>query len=476
MYRSDDVYNRCPPMEATNVNYEEDKSSPPSFVPRKSDPGIDVELAGPHHKPNEPKPQNSAGEGARVLMRFQAPNQPEVAATARASALEPLPGKKQKSPPDLGTSNVRKSPPFSTISPGHRPKEREAIPASENEKIETIPSRLTSILAPIQSYIKMELPPTRIHDQAFSNASYKVSACFHNSNETFSELKSRRTLPSLQFIQPPPGTILAKYPQSNGNSQPLPSICEALSVLSDFGPPPVNTISSPYPLSSCPESTTSGNSSSFDRPYPGKCSIPASPYSQISALNMKDASTNSPLASRTSFWRGHPRFDMMPVRNQHKAPPGSVKIPATGYSMRTEHAGASMGDHVSLALSTSQANERSVGNHQCTIPGCAAEPFRTQYLLKVHSQDRPYFCPVGGCPRAHGGKGFKRKNEMVRHGLVNSSPGYACPFCPDQQYKYPRPDNLQWLVHFRASYMSMRITSTRTETTPFSDRSSHKGP
>ena len=388
MYRSDDAYDRCPPMEATKVNYEEDKSSPPPFVPKKSDPEIDVELAGPPHKPNEPEPQNSADEGDRVLMKFLAPNQPEVAAAARASPLGPLSGEKQKPPPDFGTTNLKKSPPIPTISRGHRPKEPEAIPASENEKIETTPSQLTSILAPIESYIKMELPPTgiygqaRSHDQALGKASSKVSSCFHSSNKTFPELKSRLTLPSLQLIQPASGTIVAKYPQSNGNSQPLPSICEALSVLSDFGPPPVNTMSSPYPFSSCPESTTSRNSSSFDRPYPGKYSIFASPYSQISPLSVTDASTNSPLASRASFWRGHSQFDMISVQNPYKAPLESVKVPATGYSTRTEHAGASMGDRVSLASSTSQANERSVGNHQCTIPGCAAEPFKTQYLLK----------------------------------------------------------------------------------------------
>lgn len=39
--------------------------------------------------------------------------------------------------------------------------------------------------------------------------------------------------------------------------------------------------------------------------------------------------------------------------------------------------------------------------------------------------------------------GFKRKNEMIRHGLVHESPGYICPFCPERGHKYPRPDNLQ---------------------------------
>jgi len=61
----------------------------------------------------------------------------------------------------------------------------------------------------------------------------------------------------------------------------------------------------------------------------------------------------------------------------------------------------------------------------------------------VHSSNRPHYCPVKDCPRGEGGKGFKRKNEMIRHGLVHQSPGYVCPFCPDREHKYPRPDNLQ---------------------------------
>ncbi|SMR51974.1 unnamed protein product [Zymoseptoria tritici ST99CH_3D1] len=85
--------------------------------------------------------------------------------------------------------------------------------------------------------------------------------------------------------------------------------------------------------------------------------------------------------------------------------------------------------------------------YRCDHPGCNAAPFQTQYLLtshrNVHSQVRAHYCPVKGCPRSEGGKGFKRKNEMIRHGLVHSSPGYICPYCPDREHRYPRPDNLQ---------------------------------
>ncbi|KAI9876897.1 MAG: hypothetical protein M1830_005378 [Pleopsidium flavum] len=87
------------------------------------------------------------------------------------------------------------------------------------------------------------------------------------------------------------------------------------------------------------------------------------------------------------------------------------------------------------------------GGFKCDYSGCPAPPFQTQYLLNshanVHSQNRPHYCPMKGCPRGEGGKGFKRKNEMIRHGLVHDSPGYVCPFCPDREHKYPRPDNLQ---------------------------------
>ena len=68
----------------------------------------------------------------------------------------------------------------------------------------------------------------------------------------------------------------------------------------------------------------------------------------------------------------------------------------------------------------------------------------------VHSSNRPHYCPVKTCNRSEGGRGFKRKNEMIRHGLVHQSPGYICPFCPEREHKYPRPDNLQRYVTRRA--------------------------
>lgn len=120
--------------------------------------------------------------------------------------------------------------------------------------------------------------------------------------------------------------------------------------------------------------------------------------------------------------------------------PGSARTPTSKKRARN-------GTPKNGSIDSSQNSPTAVGGFKCNKEGCTAAPFSTQYLLNshanVHSEDRPHFCPVPGCSHAEGGKGFKRKNEMIRHGLVHQSPGYVCPFCPDKEHRYPRPDNLQ---------------------------------
>ncbi|KAJ5400159.1 hypothetical protein N7465_010648 [Penicillium sp. CMV-2018d] len=445
MYDSDDAFNKSPPMEAIKPNYGENETPPPPFVStsEKDDSGS--------RKPNQPKPQNSTREGDRVLMGFLAPNHPEIAATARIAPLEPLPGnlKNYKQPPDFdprGRSNPfsRDDPPrkasleLTTSGPG----------LASHKDIEIKPPQKRLFPAPLQP----KEPDVEIKNEIQRERVPSISGLSQRSPQglpylkTSSEIKSEFPLPSLKLSQPASGSPFAKSPDCN-NKQTLPSIHKAISELSDFGPP-VNTIPSPYPFSSCPGSTTSGNDSPFDRAFPGKFSIPASPFSHFSPVSLKDSSTNPSPASHSSFWRGTPQSEMLSVQTPYEASPMTAKSPATSYPTPTEQVGVGMGDRHPLAASTPQANGGPVGSYKCTHPGCTAAPFQTQYLLNsshanVHSQDRPHFCPVEGCPRALGGKGFKRKNEMMRHGLVHNSPGYVCPFCPDQQHKYPRPDNLQ---------------------------------
>lgn len=90
-------------------------------------------------------------------------------------------------------------------------------------------------------------------------------------------------------------------------------------------------------------------------------------------------------------------------------------------------------------------DERDEGNkfgYECTSCG---RTFPTPYLLSshtlTHSSTRPYVCPIIGCPRNK--TGFKRKNEMTRHGLLHGSREYRCPFCPKEDCRrFARPDGL----------------------------------
>ncbi|KAI2715212.1 transcriptional regulator family: C2H2 zinc finger [Penicillium roqueforti] len=441
MYDSDDAFNRSPPLEAMKPNYGESETLPP-FV-SASEKEADAEGS---RKPNQLKPQNSTREGDRVLMEYLAPHHPEIAAAARISPLEPLPGnlKNHKQPPDFDPRDSKRL--NSSAKEGQPKPELKAAPGpvSGSASHKSKPPRRRSLpFKPIQpdNKVKDEFVP-RERLQSLSGSVQRPQQVLPHL-KTPPEREPQIPLPSLKLIQSSSGSCLAKSPDSN--KQTLPSIHKALSALSDFGAPTVNTMSSPFPFS-CPGSSTSGNDSPFDRTFPGKFSIPASPFSHFSPVSMKDSPTNPSPASHSSFWRGPPHSEMLSVQSPYEASPMTAQNPATSYPTPTEQVGASMGDRHSLAASTPQANGP-LGSYRCTHSGCTAAPFQTQYLLNshanVHSQDRPHFCPVEGCPRALGGKGFKRKNEMMRHGLVHNSPGYVCPFCPDQQHKYPRPDNLQ---------------------------------
>ncbi|KGQ02759.1 Transcriptional regulator prz1 [Beauveria bassiana D1-5] len=177
-----------------------------------------------------------------------------------------------------------------------------------------------------------------------------------------------------------------------------------------------------------------------------KC--PTSPSGTIPRLPPISASHASPPISPNDVYRSS-----FPSPHSIASPEGSFGYPPRGSSYGTSRTGSD-GDTAHSPSTSTQSHmsidgitSGSIGSYICTFDGCNAHPFQTQYLLNshanVHSSARPHYCPVKGCPRSEGGKGFKRKNEMIRHGLVHDSPGYVCPFCPDREHKYPRPDNLQ---------------------------------
>ena len=254
------------------------------------------------------------------------------------------------------------------------------------------------------------------------------------------------TLPALQTSPGRPNSI-----QSPANTQNLPSLKTALG---DQLPDSNMTggIVSAFPpiIRDSPTMTraTTAYMAPVSGPSPGT-------FSQASPASSKDLPTISPPASQAShpsYWRTGPKSEasMGSVISDSTTPstvshssPGSAFTPG-----HPENRAAAETDASNLINGPMPPNGPFTSSaFKCTFPGCTAQPFQTQYLLNshanVHSSNRPHYCPVKDCPRGIGGKGFKRKNEMIRHGLVHESPGYVCPFCPEQQHRYPRPDNLQ---------------------------------
>ncbi|KAG9835561.1 hypothetical protein KCU98_g11521, partial [Aureobasidium melanogenum] len=148
--------------------------------------------------------------------------------------------------------------------------------------------------------------------------------------------------------------------------------------------------------------------------------------------------------SSSSLATGSSR-DTMSSHHSHQS--SEAEIHSSAHTTPMETTPSSLEGPTKPPVPRLQSSTSSPSGFLCDHPGCAAPPFQTQYLLNshanVHSSNRPHYCPVKGCSRSEGGKGFKRKNEMIRHGLVHDSPGYVCPFCPLREHRYPRPDNLQ---------------------------------
>jgi hypothetical protein len=261
-------------------------------------------------------------------------------------------------------------------------------------------------------------PPRR--DQSFGRVNTSIGG--HKSSPEMLTPASGE-LPPLQMDSP-------RY---DGNGQSLPSI------RSQFGNLPSLHGDKDLPRPAGPGSLFSRSpSAGIPRLHPpmsqaGQVSPPTSP---------NDTYSRGPSSATSPYSYGGSSLQHRPSTDYSSSTAGET--PSTDQSVSTP--ATSVADRMSIDGITNPSQSPYV----CTVPGCNAPPFQTQYLLNshanVHSSARPHYCPVAGCPRGETGKGFKRKNEMIRHGLVHESPGYVCPFCPERDHKYPRPDNLQRCV------------------------------
>ncbi|ORY19721.1 hypothetical protein BCR34DRAFT_581955 [Clohesyomyces aquaticus] len=255
----------------------------------------------------------------------------------------------------------------------------------------------------------------------------------------------KQSLPGFQHLDKLAATAISEQQESRANGYPHrqsisstgqspTQITRALSISSALSPASAFPLSATSPQSASSDIGTrdpflrSSQNSLFSNPRrPSQASENGPPYSGTLA----SASTNDSYQSSDGL------------------SPGSAATPIEARTHRMSIDGAMASRTLPLPNGPhiQHIPPHGSGGFKCDYPNCNAAPFQTQYLLNshanVHSQSRPHYCPVAGCPRGENGKGFKRKNEMIRHGLVHASPGYVCPFCPDREHKYPRPDNLQ---------------------------------
>ncbi|CAL5872880.1 uncharacterized protein PFLUO_LOCUS7149 [Penicillium psychrofluorescens] len=497
IYESDDVWKRSPPLVAIKPNYGVEEKRPP-FVPPGSPNATENDAAkGTPGRSRKHLPESRAQTryGDSVLISFLEPSRPDIAYYERE---HPLGQDWPPAPRDFNPVDHRKAKPElettakaavdqlrddkdsllagSKTLPPPNPVSVTLPPPAPSVKTEfTSPSRprLPSISAAISA------PSTRrpSEDLLALSPPYTDSSVRHSPED-------RVSLPALQSLHSPPQSNPATSP--DGNNRVLPSI-HTLGVNPPDFPPRVNGIP-PYPYPG-PSSAGPRNDPAQER-FPQPQHIPPSPFSHFSPTSTNDISNNPSPASMPTFWRTYSQTELHPSgASPYDPSPIAAKSPAAGYPTPTEQLGAGPGDRTSFDSTLSPNGNAPPGNYKCHHLGCTAPPFQTQYLLNshanVHSQDRPHFCPVENCPRAIGGKGFKRKNEMMRHGLVHNSPGYVCPFCLDQQHKYPRPDNLQRyaiplprVVHFMLIFYQdtfESITSTRAKTIPSYEMYSRRG-
>jgi hypothetical protein len=235
-----------------------------------------------------------------------------------------------------------------------------------------------------------------------------------------SEPDPESVLPAMQ--KSPPRSASTHSPEG---SQSLPSLQTTLSGLSDHG---INGIHAPSPFQ-----TSSGHSPQLVR-HPTFSSQSTGP--SPGAYSQPSPGMSPPgYPSHPSYWRRPPTEGSMSTPSTHEAStPASIPGPSPAQSYPTpnvqDHRGSVEGSSTPQLLNgpLPPNGPFTSSTFKCTYSGCTAAPFQTQYLLNshanVHSSNRPHFCPVADCPRGPGGKGFKRKNEMIRHGLVHQSPGY----------------------------------------------------
>ncbi|PIG88291.1 C2H2 finger domain transcription factor [Aspergillus arachidicola] len=459
---------RSPGLEATKPDYKPHKDpTPPFLIKEAKEPEGEFKYSPGEGTPDcSRKPQSNlyrpeSNEANSVLISYIDPNRPDIANYERSDPLRPEHFRDILCDDLLERPIVKYEKPKleSPVAEPAKPREPQSeTDASEAAKralaLLELPKPIDEPLEPPEIPVKSHIPSPEARAGVKTEIlSPKISQPPPPALPSISEKKPFSPPLSQYTISVHPSPDVLPPFHSPDNTTTLPPIQTALRGLAHVNEPAVRVNgSSPYSLPPVTASSPPGLRSDpvwehqRSAPFVPPPQIPPSPYSHLSPASTKDLSAVSSPATQSSYWRPQ-KSDIPYITSTYDIAHCEAKSPATSYPTPTDQTPGGTCDRTPYNPSPQQNGVVTSGAYKCRHPGCTAPPFQTQYLLNshanVHSQDRPHFCPVEGCPRGIGGKGFKRKNEMIRHGLVHNSPGYVCPFCPDQQHKYPRPDNLQ---------------------------------
>ncbi|KAF5856337.1 hypothetical protein ETB97_007521 [Aspergillus alliaceus] len=452
---------RSPGLEMTRPDYKPHKDPTPPFLLKelkesesnfKYSTGEGTPDCSRKSHSNPFQPEETVANS--VLISVLEPNRPDIAYYERTDPLRPEHFHDIPCEDPLEKIKPEKLKPESPVVEPAKPAE----PQSETDPSEIAHGALQLLELPKPSDEPLESPVVPVKPPVLSPDEHVVTTELPSPKPSqpplaAASLPDKKPFgppsPLRQFEIHPTQDILPPF-HSPDNTTTLPPIQTALRGIPHVKEPPIRvTGSSPYSLPPVTASSPPGfrcDLAVWENQRPGQFVPPPSPYSHLSPASTKDLSAVSSPASQNSYWRSH-KSDIPYITATYDMPHPTAKSPATSYPTPTDQTPVGTCDRTPYHPHSQPNGVVPTAAYKCRHPGCNAPPFQTQYLLNshanVHSQDRPHFCPVDGCPRGLGGKGFKRKNEMIRHGLVHNSPGYVCPFCPDQQHKYPRPDNLQ---------------------------------
>ncbi|KAK6851643.1 hypothetical protein PG995_011768 [Apiospora arundinis] len=495
------LFRNSPPMTALRPKLQLSPSPPPAIpLPRVSLPSNPGRKKSSNRRRKVPPSQGDAvliqhmDGGKRPDIAFEAGSRPLASSIGEGGEEEEEEEEEEGSCSSSSTSSSDiEIDDEHTHSPAMSPETRPAMPPAIDLK-SLAASALSAVQAPapdeprdvIEERMEMDLGP----QESFSSRSGDRPTSLRQQQQPPHPLPLRRETIShapSQILAPPMSPFTPQTAQGMYSPR-QPSISQVLRHPSDAnssatGLPTPSTHGDLPPIGS-PQSEINGHAS-----LPPIRSQLGEQLSDHPSMTEKEHNMRHNPPPTPSFPHSPPATSRIPIGNPHASPPvspnyaysHSMPSPAHSLPMLSPYGAFSPssttggpnrlrsgseyssnnGDRPNISaqeiptpassitdrMSIDNMTNPQTGSFVCKFAGCNAAPFQTQYLLNshanVHSSARPHYCAVKGCPRSEGGKGFKRKNEMIRHGLVHESPGYVCPFCPDREHKYPRPDNLQ---------------------------------